>query len=106
MNKWGIPNRLEAEVRKRDKKCIYCSVLMVEKPPDGGSRKNVATWEHIINDASIVTRENIALCCVSCNSSKGAKKLKDWLQSKYCKDRGISEQTVAVIVKEALKANA
>lgn len=106
MNKWGIPSWLEAEVRERDKNCIYCGVQMVEKPLEGGSRKTVATWEHIINDASIVTRENIALCCVSCNSSKGAKKLKDWLQSKYCKDRGINEYTVAVLVKKSLKSNA
>ena len=78
---------------------------MFEKAPEGVSRKTVATWEHIINDASIVTRENIALCCVSCNSSKGAKKLKDWLQSNYCKSRGINENTVAEIVKVALKSN-
>jgi hypothetical protein len=38
-------------------------------------RKAFATWEHIINDACIVTRKNIARCCVSCNSSIGTKKL-------------------------------
>lgn len=48
---------------------------MIEKALIDGSRKTVATWEHIINDASIVTRENIALCCVACNSSKGTKRL-------------------------------
>ena len=59
MNRWGIPAWLEEEVRERDKTCVYCGVQMVEKPPHGGSRRNVATWEHIINDATIVTRENI-----------------------------------------------
>jgi hypothetical protein len=106
MNKWGIPGWLESEVRERDKNCIYCRVQMVDKAPKGGKRKAVATWEHIINDASIVTPENIALCCVSCNSSKGAKRLADWLKSRYCKDRGINERTVAEIVKVALKSNA
>jgi hypothetical protein len=63
----------------------------------------VATWEHIINDAGIVTRENIARCCAACNSSKGTKKLADWLESSYCSKRGISEDTVAKVLKEALR---
>jgi hypothetical protein len=62
----------------------------------------VATWEHIINDAQIVTRENIALCCWSCNSSKGAKLLADWFQSAYCLRHGITPDSVAQVVKEAL----
>jgi len=77
---------------------------MVEKRHLGGSRRNVATWEHIINDATIVTRENIALCCAACNSSKGTKDLVDWLHSNYCKTHGITDDTVAEVVKEALNA--
>ena len=105
MNQWGIPEQLEREVRQRDKKCIYCRTPMLELPPADGSRKSVATWEHIINDARIVTRENIARCCVSCNSSKGSKKLSDWLESNYCKKHGINKTTVADVVKQALKDN-
>ena len=71
MNPWGIPSWLEKEVGKRDKGCVYCGVQMIEKMPPSGPRNAVATWEHIINDASIVTRENIARCCFACNSSKG-----------------------------------
>jgi len=67
-----------------------------------GSRKAVGTWEHIINDARIVTRENIVRCCCGCNASKGAKKLSDWLQSSYCTARGINKETVAQVVKKAL----
>jgi hypothetical protein len=103
MNRWGIPNWLEKEVKKRDKSCVYCGIRMIEQMPPGGSRKAVATWEHIINDASIITRENIARCCVACNSSKGTKKLSDWMRSSYCKKRGINKDTVAEIVKKALK---
>jgi hypothetical protein len=62
----------------------------------------MATWEHIVNDARIITRQNIALCCFSCNSSKGTKKLALWLDSDYCKKRGINRDTVADVVKEAL----
>ena len=102
MNIWNIPRSLEDEVRARDKMCIYCGVEMLQKVPRGSSRKSAATWEHIINDARIVTRENIALCCCACNASKGQKALADWLQSTYCVERGVSEATVAQIVRDAL----
>jgi hypothetical protein len=106
MNDWGIPDWLEREVRDRDKACVYCGVRLIDKMPSRGPRKGVATWEHIINDAKIVTRENIARCCVACNSSKGTKNLSDWLQSSYCKKHGINKGTVAQVVKEALNDNA
>ena len=66
----------------------------------------MATWEHIVNDASIRTRENIARCWASCNSSKGTRKLSQWIESPYCKRRGIGPETVADIVKHALKGMA
>jgi hypothetical protein len=103
MNRWGIPDWLEKEVKERDKTCVYCGIQMIERMPPVGSRKAVATWEHIINDASIITRENITRCCVACNSSKGTKKLSDWIQSNYCKKHGINKNTVAEVVKKALK---
>ena len=106
MNKWGIPDWLEKEVKERDKKCVYCGVHMIEQVPPRGPRKNVATWEHIINDATIVSRDNIARCCVACNASKGTKKLSDWIQSNYCKKHGINKETVAEVVKKALRAGA
>ena len=106
MNIWVIPDWLEQEVRARDKNCVYCGIEMIQNLPRGHSRKNAATWEHIINDARIVTRENIALCCSPCNSSKGAKLLSDWVQSSYCTTRGVNKDTVAQIVKDALQRSA
>jgi hypothetical protein len=103
MNQWNIPDWLEAEVRERDRYCVYCGIEMIESMPLHAPRKTVATWEHIINDETIITRENIARCCVACNSSKGTKKLSDWMQSSYCNNRGIKKNTVAQIVKNALK---
>ena len=103
MNRWGIPEWLEEEVKARDKTCVYCGVRLIDQMPPRGPRKALATWEHIINDASIVTRENIARCCFACNSSKGTKKLSDWMNSNYCKKLGINKDTVAEIVKHALK---
>ena len=103
MNRWNIPKRLEDEVKMRDKTCVYCGIRLLNVAPPGDSRKAVATWEHIINDARIITRENIARCCAACNSSKGTKKLSDWLSSKYCEKKGISKNTVAPIVRKALQ---
>lgn len=103
MNRWGIPDWLETEVRERDKLCVYCSVQMLERADRGSTRRHLATWEHIVNDASIVTVENIARCCAPCNSSKGTKPLAEWIQSAYCAERGINEETVADVVKQALR---
>jgi hypothetical protein len=98
-NNWNIPDWLEKEVRERDKKCVYCGV---EFTPVKVSKKTAASWEHIINNAKIITRENIALCCCGCNASKGQKQLSLWLQSKYCIGHGISPDTVAPIIKQAI----
>ena len=98
-NNWNIPAWLEAEVRERHKVCVYCKQAFLSKID---SAKHSASWEHIINDAKIISRENIALCCRGCNASKGQKQLSVWLQSKYCKERGISPETVAPIIKQAI----
>jgi len=98
MNRWNIPRWLEDEVRARDTACVYCGVVFGSKAGHGSR----ASWEHIINDAKIVTRENIVLCCRSCNSSKGARLLADWLGSPRCERLRINRETVAEIVKKAL----
>ena len=69
-NSWGIPAWLEEEVRQRDSACVYCGRHFVLA---NVSVRAAASWEHIINDASLITRENIALCCRGCNASKGQK---------------------------------
>ena len=55
-----------------------------------------------MNDAQIITAENIALCCCSCNASKGKKELSLWLKSDYCRSKAIDETTVAPIVQLAI----
>jgi hypothetical protein len=98
-NNWNIPAELEAEIKERDKKCVYCGVAFT---PAKVSKKSAASWEHIINDETIISRENIALCCCGCNSSKGQKRLSVWLESRYCKERGIKSDSVAPIIKHAI----
>lgn len=73
MNHWCIPPWLEKEVLERDKYCVYCQVKLDDKKSISASRRTLGTWEHIINDESIINRDNIAMCCSACNSSKVQK---------------------------------
>lgn len=98
-NNWNIPAWLEKEVRERDKECVYCGCKFVSPKV---SAKYSASWEHIINDAKIITRENIALCCRGCNASKGQKTVSAWLATRYCQECGITAQSVAPIIKKAI----
>jgi hypothetical protein len=99
VNRWNIPLWLEREVLARDRQCVYCGIVFDGRPARHG---DAPSWEHIVNDLAIVTRENIVLCCVSCNSSKGAKTLAAWLGSRYCATRSITADSVAPIVRSAL----
>src|SRR5687767_7908813 len=99
MNRWNIPDWLEREVTERDLHCVYCGVPFLTPTQ---TRSCAPSWEHIINDARIVTRENIARCCTSCNASKGTKDLATWLRSNYCRKRGITADSVAAVVREFL----
>lgn len=99
-NNWNIPADLEQEVRERDRACVYYGNEFLSHKE---SAKASASWEHIINDASIITRENICLCCRGCNASKGQKKLSGWLRTNYCKERGITADTAAPIIKQAIE---
>ncbi len=101
-NRWGIPNSVELIVTARDANCVYCGIELNRLSTN---RKTKPTWEHIINDIKINGIENIALCCGSCNSSKGNKTLNEWLKSKYCKEKGINENTVAPVVQKHLLAS-
>ena len=99
MNRWNIPAWLEREVMARDLACIYCGTDFSLPSASRGTRPS---WEHIVNDARIITPGNIARCCMSCNASKGAKELSLWLASHYCERKGITEKTVAQVVRGAL----
>lgn len=83
-NKWNIPLDLENKIRLRDIVCFYC------KKEFKNNHKDMATWEHIDNNAKHITEDNIVLCSGSCNSSKGIKSIKEWVKSPYCKERDIS----------------
>jgi hypothetical protein len=99
LNRWNIPDWLEQETKARDRCCVYCGASF---EAIATSRRAAASWEHIVNDARIVTRENIVRCCVGCNASKGTKTLEQWLNSAYCRERHITPESVAAVVRAAL----
>lgn len=98
-NRWGIPKNIEELVKERDANCVYCGISFANSVV---THKTRPTWEHIINDIRINGADNIALCCGSCNASKGRKLLKDWLNGKYCTTKCITKNNVAIVVKEQL----
>lgn len=99
-NRWSIPIEVEVFVKQRDTQCVYCGQEFTKTPE---SRKQKPSWEHIVNDININGIDNIALCCMSCNASKGAKLLENWLHSDYCRKNEITKDNVASVVKSALK---
>jgi hypothetical protein len=101
MNRWRIPDWLEREVIERDRRCVYCGV---EFDFTRRERRAKPSWEHIVNDASIITAENIARCCIGCNASKGTKNLAVWLGTPYCQRRGITLESIAPVARFALQA--
>lgn len=100
--RWNIPTELAKEVIRRDEVCVYCRQPFVG--PAGPARSR-ASWEHIVNDLTLITSANIALCCVGCNASKGTLTLGNWLTKEYCSSRNIGESTMAAVAVCALPAN-
>jgi len=105
-NKFGIPNNELLKIHARDKKCVYCHKLMIN-PFDSSNYSDSATIEHLSpfkpfywNEGMKI--ENIAICCGSCNSSRGSMRVLDWFKTKYCTTRNINANTVADPVKKFL----
>jgi 5-methylcytosine-specific restriction endonuclease McrA len=80
-NRYGIPEEDEKEIRARDKACVFCRVSM--KRPSRAKRASEATIEHFNNDGPLRKKYNLAICCRSCNSSKGTRKLLAWFETPY-----------------------
>ncbi|MDY6530203.1 HNH endonuclease [Acinetobacter faecalis] len=96
-NAWKIPKEIERLVLERDKSCVYCGCEFSTI-----ERAKKKSWEHIINDIRITTLDNIALCCIGCNASKGSKDLVTWFYSDNAIKRGVSINTISDIVKSQL----
>lgn len=101
-NKYGLPEDALKRVRARDKRCVYCGADMVQ-PRQGTSTCNWATIEHLNHLPPWDNPATIAICCGSCNSSRGAKPVLKWFASDYCRDKGIGPTTVARPVLEYIR---
>ena len=98
--KYDIPNRVARHVARRDECCVYCELRF---RIGARSRSNLASWEHLDSRAEKHPKVwNIALCCGSCNASRGPKGLAEWFDSAYCRKRRISRQTVAPVIRRYL----
>lgn len=107
-NKFGIPKDIELKIRKRDVKCVYCHRVMKAHPHRKGVSGDKTTIEHLNEDGPFFWKdglkpEDIAICCGSCNSSRGKKTLPEWFQSMYCLTRKINLQHVSKPVRDYFK---
>ena len=105
-NTWGIPTEMESAIRARDKLCVYCSRRMRAHPHTRGTPADKATIEHlggpplypIYYEERGFDQGSIAICCGSCNSSRGGLPITDWFETDYCIEYGINAHTVAPVV--------
>lgn len=100
-NKYGIPEEDLKKIKARDKTCVYCQKTMINHGAEGW-RGDWATIEHLNFLPPWNNPATVAICCWSCNSSRGNKKLLDWFKAPYCIERNINEETVEEPVKEYL----
>jgi len=94
-NRHGIPAHIESEIRARDERCVYCGKVMV--PTTSAARADWATIEHLDHLPPFKyrpgqTAADFAICCGSCNSSRGDKPL-----SAFVKARDIADKVAPVI---------
>jgi hypothetical protein len=67
-----------------------------------GLRNDWCTIEHLNYLPPWNNSATVVICCWSCNSSRGNKKLLDWFKTPYCQRNNINEKTVAEPVKKYL----
>jgi hypothetical protein len=101
-NRYGLPEKELDRIRRRDLACVYCHKTMIPAGSDG-PRADWATIEHLNHLPPWDDPETVAICCWSCNSSRGNKPLRAWFTSSYCRARGIDETTVAEAVRHYLR---
>jgi len=101
-NKYGIPEKDLDKIKVRDKDCVYCHKKII-KSSDDGCRKDWATIEHLNHLPPWNNPSTVAICCGSCNSSRGNKKLLDWFKTLYCVEKNINYNTIAHPVRDYIE---
>ncbi len=124
-NNYRIPEKVELRIRSErirdNNSCVYCRKAMID-PYVRSKQGDSVTIEHLRETPPRNNSfdwfkggwkaEDITICCGSCNSSRGKKKLLYWFEGTYCTDTGrkvrgrkINENTVAKPVKEYIERN-
>jgi hypothetical protein len=101
-NKYGLPEDQLDRIRARDTRCVYCEKEM-RAPIKGTPATDWATIEHLNRFPPFDDATTVAICCMSCNASRGAKKITDWFESDYCQKRDVNFSSVAEPVREYLR---
>ena len=109
-NSFGIPEHVLSELRSRDKDCVYCRKTLIYPYVAKGST-NCATIEHLNCDGPFLwsnglQADDLAMCCGSCNSSRGIRTLTDWFRTPDCIEKNINANTVAAPVRSFLERRA
>ena len=103
MNNYGILAEAESAIRARYDRCVYCRKLMLKSGEDGW-RGDWATIEHLNFRPPWNDPSTVVMCCWSCNSSRGAKPILVWFGTPYCREKGISFETVHPDVRAYIRA--
>ena len=101
-NIYGLPEKELERIRARDKKCVYCHKKMAD-PKSDAWRGDWATIEHLNHLPPWNNPDTVAICCSSCNSSRGNKTIISWFESRFCKEKNISLESVAKPVRDYVK---
>lgn len=101
-NRYGLRGKDLADIRDRDQTCVYCHKAMAPSGSDG-PRSDWATIEQLNHLPPWDNPRTVAICCWSCNSSRGNRILSEWFASEYNCSRGINESAVAKPVRDFLQ---
>jgi len=97
-NNYGLPGKDLDVIKERDGVCVYCKKQMLEHV-SGNQRSDWYTIEHLNYLPPWNNPKTVVICCWSCNSSRGNKKIRDWFKTEYCLSRNINDKTVTKTVK-------
>lgn len=101
-NKYGLPEKELKHIKERDKTCVYCHKKFVPRN-FSSKRGDWATIEHLNHLPPWNKPNTVAICCWSCNASRGKKRIRAWFKTKYCIDRNINKNTVAKPVRKYIQ---
>ena len=102
-NSYGLPEEGLERVRQRDVHCVYCHKEMVPNSA-AKDKRDCPTIEHLNHLPPWDNIETVAICCWSCNSSRGNRLITQWFEGAYCRERNINYDTVAPAVRSYIDA--